>query len=75
MGRVPAAPIWFGAPTSSTPVRQQSRPGLGTALWLGFFTPFGGLGIWIGLAVGLVVVALLMLQRWSRRARLGLLPI
>src|SRR6186713_625378 len=49
-------------------------PGLGTAMWLGFFTPLGGLGVWIGLAVGLIVVALLMLQRWSRRARLGLLP-
>jgi MATE family multidrug resistance protein len=50
-------------------------PGLGTAVWLGFFTPLAGLGIWIGLAVGLIVVALLMLQRWSRRARLGLLPV
>ena len=48
-------------------------PGLGTAVSLGFFTPLAGLGIWIGLAVGLVAVALLMLQRWSRRARLGLL--
>jgi MATE family multidrug resistance protein len=49
-------------------------PGLGTAVWLGFFTPLGGLGVWIGLMVGLVVVALLMLQRWMRRARLGLVP-
>jgi MATE family multidrug resistance protein len=49
-------------------------PGLGTAVGLGFFTPLAGLGIWIGLAVGLIVVALLMLQRWARRARLGLLP-
>ena len=50
-------------------------PGLGTAVFLGFFTPLEGLGVWIGLAVGLVVVALLMLQRWSRRAQLGLLPV
>jgi MATE family multidrug resistance protein len=49
-------------------------PGLGTAVWLGFFTPLEGLGVWLGLAVGLIVVALLMLQRWMRRARLGLLP-
>ena len=49
-------------------------PGLGTAVFLGFFTPLEGLGVWIGLAVGLIVVALLMLQRGSRRAGLGLLP-
>jgi MATE family multidrug resistance protein len=50
-------------------------PGLGTAIALGFFTPLQGIGIWIGLAVGLVVVAGLLLQRWARRARLGLLPL
>jgi MATE family multidrug resistance protein len=49
-------------------------PGLGTAVALGFFTPLQGTGIWIGLAIGLVVVAALLLQRWARRARLGLLP-
>ena len=49
-------------------------PGLGTAIWLGFFTPLEGLGIWIGLATGLVVAALLLSSRWARRARLGLLP-
>lgn len=49
-------------------------PGFGTAIGLGFFTPLEGLGIWIGLAVGLIVVAALMLQRWNRRGRLGLLP-
>ncbi len=49
-------------------------PGFGTAIVLGFFTPLEGLGVWVGLAVGLIVVALLMLQRWSRRDRLGLLP-
>jgi MATE family multidrug resistance protein len=49
-------------------------PGLGTAIALGFFTPLEGTGVWIGLAVGLVVVAGLLLQRWARRARLGLLP-
>lgn len=50
-------------------------PGFGTAIALGFATPLGGLGIWIGLAVGLVVVAALLLRRWHRRERLGLLPL
>ncbi|MCW1382353.1 MATE family efflux transporter [Novosphingobium sp. KCTC 2891] len=49
-------------------------PGVGTALWLGLFTPLGGLGVWIGLLIGLVFVAGLLLWRWHRRARLGLLP-
>lgn len=49
-------------------------PGIGTALGLGLFSPLGGLGVWIGLMVGLVVVAGLMLWRWKHRARLGLLP-
>jgi MATE family multidrug resistance protein len=49
-------------------------PGLATSVGLGFFTPLGGLGIWIGLATGLVVVAALLLWRWTGRARLGLLP-
>ena len=49
-------------------------PGMGTAIGLGLFSPLGGLGVWIGLMVGLVVVASLMLWRWKNRARLGLLP-
>lgn len=47
-------------------------PGLLTCIGLGFYTPLEGLGIWIGLAVGLMFVASLMLWRWSRRERLGL---
>ena len=31
-----------------------------------------GFGLWIGLATGLTVVALLLLVRWLRRERLGL---
>ena len=49
-------------------------PGVGTALWLGLFTPLGGLGVWIGLLVGLMFVAAMMHWRWRNRARLGLLP-
>lgn len=48
--------------------------GYGTAIYLGFWTPLQGLGVWIGLAVGLFVVAALLLIRWRMRARLGLLP-
>ncbi len=47
-------------------------PGLACCLWLGFWTPLQGTGVWIGLAVGLVVVAGLMLWRWSQRERLRL---
>lgn len=49
-------------------------PGIGTALSLGLYSPLGGLGVWIGLMVGLVVVATLMLWRWKNREKLGLLP-
>jgi len=50
-------------------------PGIGTAVWLGLFTSWGGLGVWIGLMTGLVVVAGLLHWRWHNRARLGLLPL
>lgn len=46
--------------------------GLGTSLWLGFHLGWQGLGIWWGLALGLAVVAVMMLTRWSRRDRLDL---
>jgi multidrug resistance protein, MATE family len=48
--------------------------GFTTSVLLGFFTPLAGLGVWIGLAVGLVVVAALLYRRWLQRAALGLLP-
>ena len=48
--------------------------GYGTAIYLGFWTPLAGVGVWIGLAVGLVLVAGLLLIRWRMRERLGLLP-
>jgi MATE family multidrug resistance protein len=47
-------------------------PGFGTAVVLGFFTPLRGMGVWIGLAIGLAVVATLLLIRWSRREALRL---
>ncbi len=47
-------------------------PGFGTSALLGFGTSLSGLGVWIGLATGLVVVAALLLWRWHWRGRLGL---
>jgi MATE family multidrug resistance protein len=49
-------------------------PGFGGAVLLGFFTPLGGMGVWIGLAAGLVFASALLLWRFYRRDRLGLLP-
>jgi MATE family multidrug resistance protein len=46
--------------------------GMGTAIALGFGADWDGVGIWSGLAAGLTSVALMMLIRWSRRERLGL---
>lgn len=49
-------------------------PGLATMIWLGFYTPLAGLGLWIGLLIGLVFAATLLLWRWSRREQIGLIP-
>ena len=49
--------------------------GMGTAILFGFGLGWGGVGIWTGLAAGLAVVAVLMLGRWLRRDRLGLVPV
>lgn len=46
--------------------------GLPLGVWLAFGTELRGVGIWIGLATGLAVVAGLMLWRWLRRDLLGL---
>ena len=46
--------------------------GLGIGAWLAFAADWQGVGIWIGLASGLGVVAALMLARWVLRDRLGL---
>ncbi|WP_294091741.1 MATE family efflux transporter [Sphingomonas sp.] len=48
--------------------------GFGTAVILGFGLGWEGVGIWTGLAVGLLVVSILLLWRWHIRARIGLLP-
>ena len=46
--------------------------GIGVGVWLAFSVGWGGVGIWSGLALGLAIVAVLMLARWVRRDALGL---
>lgn len=46
--------------------------GIGVGAWLAFDRGWGGVGIWTGLAVGLGIVAVLMITRWLLRARIGL---
>jgi multidrug resistance protein, MATE family len=48
--------------------------GIGVGSLLAFQYGWDGVGIWTGLAVGLAVVAVLLLSRWTMRARLGLVP-
>lgn len=48
--------------------------GFGVAVALGFGTPLSGLGVWLGLAAGLVAVAGLLVRRWQRRETLRLVP-
>ena len=48
--------------------------GFATSAGLGLLTPLSGLGVWLGLAVGLVVVAGLLGWRWHRREAIGLVP-
>jgi MATE family multidrug resistance protein len=47
--------------------------GLVVGVVLAFVVELQGIGIWIGLAAGLTTVAILLLTRWLRRDRLGLL--
>jgi MATE family multidrug resistance protein len=48
--------------------------GLGSGYLLAFRGGWQGVGIWIGFALGLGVVAVLMIGRWTMRVRLGLAP-
>jgi MATE family multidrug resistance protein len=48
--------------------------GMSLSLMFAFRLGFRGTGIWIGLASGLAAVAILMITRWIRRERLGLVP-
>jgi MATE family multidrug resistance protein len=46
--------------------------GIGVGVWLAFGRDWQGVGIWVGLASGLALVAALMVARWLMRDRLGL---
>lgn len=46
--------------------------GIGVGALLAFPAGLNGVGIWLGLASGLGTVALLLVLRWSRRERIGL---
>ena len=46
--------------------------GIGIGAWLAFREGWQGQGIWTGLAIGLIIVAVLMIWRWTRRDALAL---
>jgi MATE family multidrug resistance protein len=46
--------------------------GIGIGAWLAFRQGWQGQGIWTGLAVGLIIVSILMVWRWTKRETLGL---
>ena len=46
--------------------------GLGTSVLLAFWAGWEGVGVWTGLAAGLAAVSVMMIWRWVRRERLGL---
>jgi multidrug resistance protein, MATE family len=49
--------------------------GLPIALWLGFRTRLGVVGIWWGLAIGLTAVAILLLIRFVRLSSREIVPL
>ena len=46
--------------------------GIGTGVLLAFWAGWEGIGIWTGLAIGLLFAAVLMIGRWVLRERIGL---
>jgi MATE family multidrug resistance protein len=48
--------------------------GLPLSYYLSQYTDWRGTGVWVGLAAGLAAVSALMLPRWLRRRKLGLVP-
>ena len=62
--RLPMLIAFFGSWVVGAPI----------GLYLAFRTPLSGLGLWIGLAVGLAFVAVLLLTRWRQKERAGFFP-
>jgi multidrug resistance protein, MATE family len=48
--------------------------GIGVGAMLAFWGKWDGVGIWVGLATGLAIVAVLIVYRWLSREKLGLMP-
>lgn len=48
--------------------------GIGAGWWLAFRQGYEGVGLWAGLAIGLFIVAVLVIARWCMRGKIGLLP-
>ncbi len=46
--------------------------GFSISIWLGLNSALAGVGVWIGLAAGLLVAAVLLTWRWAQRGRLRL---
>ena len=55
-------PMWFA-------LFSYWLPGFGLATWLGLGTSFAGIGVWIGLAMGLICASFLLLWRWHGREK------
>lgn len=46
--------------------------GFTVSIWLGLGSPLQGVGVWIGLAAGLLAASILLTWRWARRVELRL---
>jgi MATE family multidrug resistance protein len=49
--------------------------GLPLGLWLGFERKMGAVGLWIGLAAGLLIAGVALITVWGRAARRGVVRV
>jgi MATE family multidrug resistance protein len=49
--------------------------GLPLGLWLGFHQKMGAVGLWIGLAAGLLIAGVSLITVWGRATRMGVVRI